>query len=180
MVNSVGLQGPGIEAWLHDDLPRLAAAGARTVVSIWGQRVDDRGCRRPPRVGRGPDRRRGERELSQRRGPTPHVRPLARGDRRGVVGCLDHPYPGLPCWAKLSPTVSDLAEIAGAALDGGAEGITLIDTALAMVIDVERRTPMLGSGPAGGGLSGPSVHPIAVMSTSGPPIPTPPSSAWAE
>ena len=40
MLNSVGLQGPGLEAWIGDDLPRLAAAGARVVVSIWGQRVD--------------------------------------------------------------------------------------------------------------------------------------------
>ena len=41
MLNSVGLQGPGLEAWIASDLPRLTAAGARTVVSIWGQRVED-------------------------------------------------------------------------------------------------------------------------------------------
>ena len=41
MLNSVGLQGPGLEAWLTGDLPPLLAAGARVVVSIWGQRVDD-------------------------------------------------------------------------------------------------------------------------------------------
>ena len=70
--------------------------------------------------------------------------------------------PAVPLWAKLSPTVADLAEMAGAALAHGAEAVTLINTALAMVIDLEQRAPVLGSGPAGGGLSGPSIHPIAV------------------
>src|SRR5580692_5455139 len=41
MLNSVGLQGPGLEAWLEHDLPALSAAGARVVVSVWGQSVDD-------------------------------------------------------------------------------------------------------------------------------------------
>jgi dihydroorotate dehydrogenase (NAD+) catalytic subunit len=68
----------------------------------------------------------------------------------------------VPRWAKLSPTVADLAEIAGAALSHGAEAVTLVNTALAMVIDLESRAPVLGSGPAGGGLSGPSLHPVAV------------------
>jgi dihydroorotate dehydrogenase (NAD+) catalytic subunit len=74
-----------------------------------------------------------------------------------AAGC-----PGVPLWAKLSPTVSDIAEVAGAALSAGAEAVTLINTALGMAVDVETRSPVLGSGPAGGGLSGPSLHPIAV------------------
>src|ERR1035441_9083579 len=116
MLNSVGLQGPGLEAWIADDLPRLAAVGARVVVSIWGQRVEDYGraaamlaavsgltavevnvscpnvddgrhhVRPPPRrPGRGPrpHRRRGQRELPQRRGPAEDVRPLGDSDGRG-------------------------------------------------------------------------------------------------
>ena len=75
----------------------------------------------------------------------------------GGSGC-----PGRPRWAKLSPTVADLAEVAGAALAAGAEAVTLINTVLGMAIDVESRQPVLGSGPAGGGLSGPAVHPVAV------------------
>jgi dihydroorotate dehydrogenase (NAD+) catalytic subunit len=66
----------------------------------------------------------------------------------------------LPLWAKLSPNVADLAEIAGAALGSGAEAITLINTVLGMAIDVERRRPVLGAG--GGGLSGAAIHPVAV------------------
>ncbi|MGH8997520.1 MAG: dihydroorotate dehydrogenase, partial [Acidimicrobiales bacterium] len=66
----------------------------------------------------------------------------------------------LPLWAKLSPNVADLAEIAGAALDSGAEAITLVNTVLGMAIDVERRRPALGAGR--GGLSGAAIRPVAV------------------
>ncbi len=63
-------------------------------------------------------------------------------------------------WAKLSPNVADLCEIAGAALDAGAESLTLVNTVLGLAIDVETRAPRLGAG--GGGLSGPAIHPVAV------------------
>ncbi len=66
----------------------------------------------------------------------------------------------LPLWAKLSPNVADLAEIAGAALGSGADAITLVNTVLGMAIDVERSRPVLGAG--GGGLSGAAIHPVAV------------------
>ena len=162
MLNSVGLQGPGLEAWIADDLPRLAAVGARVVVSIWGQRVEDYG--------------RAAAMLAAVSGLTavevnvscPNV-----ADRRRmfahsatataeVVAAVGEYCPALPRWAKLSPTVSDIAEVAGAALEAGAEGLTLVNTVLAMAIDVEARRPVLGSGPAGGGLSGPAIRPVAV------------------
>jgi dihydroorotate dehydrogenase (NAD+) catalytic subunit len=79
-----------------------------------------------------------------------------------VVSAVGDACPTLPLWAKLSPTVADLAEVAGAALAAGAEGVTLINTLLAMAIDVETRRPVLGSGGQGGGLSGPPAHPVAV------------------
>jgi dihydroorotate dehydrogenase (NAD+) catalytic subunit len=162
MVNSVGLQGPGIEAWVRDDLPRLAAAGARTVVSIWGQRVDDyaqaaalladvEGLTAVEVNVSCPN-------IEDRRHMFAHS-PTATAE---VLAAVAAHGPDVPLWAKLSPTVADLAEIAGAALGGGAEAVTLVNTALAMVIDLEARAPVLGSGPSGGGLSGPSLHPIAV------------------
>ncbi len=162
MVNSVGLQGPGIEAWVGDDLPRLAASGARTVVSIWGQRVDDyaeaatmlaevEGLTAIEVNVSCPN-------IEDRRHMFAHS-PAATAE---VLAAVAANGPAVPLWAKLSPTVSDLAEVAGAALAHGAEAVTLINTALAMVIDLETRAPILGSGPAGGGLSGPSIHPIAV------------------
>jgi dihydroorotate dehydrogenase (NAD+) catalytic subunit len=162
MVNSVGLQGPGVEAWVRDDLPRLRAAGARPVVSIWGQRVDDYAKAAGMLAG-----------VSGLTAIEVNVSCPNIEDRRHmfahsatataeVMEAVAAHGPDVPRWAKLSPTVSDLAEIAGAALSHGAEGVTLVNTALAMVIDLERRQPVLGSGPAGGGLSGPSLHPIAV------------------
>jgi dihydroorotate dehydrogenase (NAD+) catalytic subunit len=67
---------------------------------------------------------------------------------------------GAPRWAKLSPNVTDLTEIAVAAMGAGAEGLTLINTVMGLAIDVERRRPRLGAG--GGGLSGPAIRPVAV------------------
>jgi dihydroorotate dehydrogenase (NAD+) catalytic subunit len=67
---------------------------------------------------------------------------------------------GRPRWAKLSPNVTDLASIAGAAREGGAEAVTLVNTVMGMVIDLDTRRPLLGGG--GGGLSGPAIRPIAV------------------
>ncbi len=162
MLNSVGLQGPGIEAWLADDLPRLAAAGARVVVSIWGQRVGDFAKAAAALEGADgvvaleinvscPN-------LEDRRRMFAHS-PTATAE---VVAAVRAACPSLPGWAKLSPTVADIAEIAGAALHAGAEAVTLVNTALGMAIDVETRRPVLGSGGAGGGLSGPAIHPIAV------------------
>ena len=67
---------------------------------------------------------------------------------------------GLPRWAKLSPNVPDITEIAAAALEGGADGLTLVNTLLGLALDLESGRPVLGGG--GGGLSGEAVHPVAV------------------
>src|SRR5437773_559873 len=65
-----------------------------------------------------------------------------------------------PLWAKLSPNVTDITEIAAAALGAGAESLTLINTVMGMAIDPDTRSFRLGAG--GGGLSGPPIHPVAV------------------
>ncbi|HWE70958.1 MAG TPA: dihydroorotate dehydrogenase [Acidimicrobiales bacterium] len=159
MLNSVGLQGPGVAAWVHNDLPRLVATGARVVVSIWGQRVDDFA--------------RAATLLSTVEGLTaievnvscPNVedrrRMFAHSPRATAeVLAAVHQANPLPLWAKLSPNVADLAEVAEAAIGAGAEAVTLINTVLGMTIDVEARAPLLGAG--GGGLSGAAIHPVAV------------------
>ena len=162
MINSVGLQGPGLEAWAHHDLPRLVASGARVVVSSWGQRVADFADAAAVLAGL-PGITAVEVNVScpnleDRRRMFAHS-PTATSE---VLSAVGEACPALPRWAKLSPTVADLAEVAGAALAAGAEGLTLINTALAMAIDIERRRPVLGSGASGGGLSGPAVHALAV------------------
>ena len=67
---------------------------------------------------------------------------------------------GVPRWAKLSPNVPDLVEIATGAVEGGADGLTLVNTLLGLALDTESGRPVLGAG--GGGLSGGAVHPVAV------------------
>jgi len=67
---------------------------------------------------------------------------------------------GVPRWAKLSPNVPDVVEIAAGALEGGADGLTLVNTLLGLALDPESGAPLLGAG--GGGLSGAPVHPVAV------------------
>jgi len=156
MVNAVGLQGPGVAAWLADDLPALAATGARVVASIWGRTVDDYAeaaalladapvvavevnlsC--PNLEGKG--------MFAQSADATYDAVAATSGCRR-------------PRWAKLTAAVADLPQIAAAAAGAGAEAVTLVNTLPAMVIDVERRRPVLGA--RTGGLSGAAIHPVAV------------------
>jgi dihydroorotate dehydrogenase (NAD+) catalytic subunit len=170
MMNSVGLQGPGLPAWLATGLPELARAGARVVVSVWGRSVDDFGA-----VGAA---------LSDAlAGGSPAVAAVVAveaniscpnvEDRQRVfahspeataaaVGALARAMApsGLPLWAKLSPNVTDLVPVAEAALASGADAITLVNTLMGLAIDPSTGRPRLGGG--GGGVSGPALHPIAV------------------
>ena len=159
MLNSVGLQGPGVEAWIREDLPLLVTAGARVVVSIWGQRVADYAEAATMLAGVDgltaievnvscPN-------VEDRRRMFAHS-PEATAEVLAAV----HQANPLPLWAKLSPNVADLAEVANAAIEAGAEAVTLINTVLGMAIDIDKRQPLLGAG--GGGLSGAAIHPVAV------------------
>jgi dihydroorotate dehydrogenase (NAD+) catalytic subunit len=161
MINSVGLQGPGVEAWLAHDLPALAATGARVVASIWGRTVDEY-RRAADRLAAAPDSVLAV-EVNLSCPNTEAGRDLfahSADDTRAAIaatgGC------GRPRWAKLSPNVAHLAEIAAAAHGAGAEAVTLVNTVMGLAIDPETRRFRLGSGDRGGGLSGPAIHPIAV------------------
>ncbi len=161
MLNSIGLQGPGVAAWVEDELPALVTSGAAVVVSIWGRTVAEfaeaaanlRGL--PPCVV-AVEVNVSCPNLEDRRRMFAHS-PVATAEAVDAAGAAR-----LPRWAKLSPNVADIAEIAGAALGAGAEAVTLVNTLLAMAIDVETRTFALGSGAGGGGLSGAALHPVAV------------------
>jgi dihydroorotate dehydrogenase (NAD+) catalytic subunit len=67
---------------------------------------------------------------------------------------------GVPLWIKLSPNTPELVEIAGAAIDAGADALVLVNTVLGLVIDIEQRRASLGNG--GGGVSGPGILPVAL------------------
>jgi len=161
MINSVGLQGPGVEAWLADDLPALVATGARVVASIWGRTVDEY-RRAADRMAAAPDSVVAvEVNLScpnteAGRDLFAHSADDTRAAIAATAGC------GRPRWAKLSPNVGHLGEIAAAAHGAGAEAVTLVNTVMGLAIDPETRRFRLGSGARGGGLSGPAIHPIAV------------------
>lgn len=159
MLNSVGLQGPGVDAWLQDDLPGLLATGARVVVSIWGRSVDDY-ARAAALLADAPEQVVAvEVNLScpnveSRDSMFAHSEAATTEAMAATAGC------GRPRWAKLSPNVTDLPAIASAARVGGAEAVTLVNTLMGLLIDPDTRRPRLGNG--GGGLSGPAIHPVAV------------------
>lgn len=159
MLNSVGLQGPGIAAWLEHELPELLEAGATVVASIWGRTLDDY-ARAAEALADAPDEVVAVEvnvscpNLHDRNRMFAHAPDTTTAALAATAAC------GRPRWAKLSPNVGDLVPIAAAAAEGGAEAVTLINTVMGMAIDPSTRRARLGGG--GGGLSGPAIHPVAV------------------
>ncbi|MFZ4668014.1 MAG: dihydroorotate dehydrogenase [Microthrixaceae bacterium] len=159
MINSVGLQGPGVAAWRRDELPELLGAGATVVASIWGRTVEDYAAAADALADCPPQVVAVEVNLSC---PNldggahlfAHDPEVAAAVISATAGA------GRPRWAKLSPNTDRLVAVAGAVAAAGAEAVTLVNTVMGMVIDTERRRPVLGAG--GGGLSGPAIHPVAV------------------
>jgi dihydroorotate dehydrogenase (NAD+) catalytic subunit len=161
MLNAVGLQGPGVAAWVEHDLPALRAVGARVIASIWGRSVDEFACAAQLLAPARDDLVAVEVNVScpnlERRSEMFAHDPDTTAD---VIRAVVDVGLGLPVFAKLSPNVTDLTVIARAAVDGGATGLTLVNTVLGLVIDAETRRPVLGGG--GGGLSGPAIKPVAL------------------
>jgi dihydroorotate dehydrogenase (NAD+) catalytic subunit len=159
MLNSVGLQGPGVEVWRRDELPPLVATGATVVASIWGRTVEDYAAAAELLAGAPPEVVAVEVNLScpnlhHGRAMFAQLPETAAEAVAATAAC------GRPRWAKLSPMVADLVPIAAAVHAAGAEAVTLVNTALGLAIDTDTRLLRLGGG--GGGLSGPAIHPIAV------------------
>jgi dihydroorotate dehydrogenase (NAD+) catalytic subunit len=162
MLNSVGLQGAGVDAWLADDLPALQDAHARVVASIWGRTVEEYekaavALKGTPRdivaveVNLSCPNLEGGRHLfAHSRDDTSHA-------ISAVVAAVDRPV-----WAKLTAHVTNIVEIAEAAATAGAEAVTVTNTMFGLAIDTETRRPRLGVPGGGGGLSGAAIHPIAV------------------
>jgi dihydroorotate dehydrogenase (NAD+) catalytic subunit len=160
MLNSVGLQGRGVSAWVEEELPALRDSGARVVASIWGRTVEEFSA--AAAILRGvPGIVAVEVNVS-----CPNIedrsRMFAHSPTATAEAVSASEQCGLPRWAKLSPNVADLVEISGAALSAGAEALVLVNTLLGMAIDIRNRSYALGSGPGGGGLSGPAIGPVAL------------------
>jgi dihydroorotate dehydrogenase (NAD+) catalytic subunit len=158
MLNSIGLDNDGIEAFIAHHLPYLRTVRAAIVVSIAG-RTHDEFVQMAAQLDREPGLAALELNVS-----CPNVSggvdfgTDADSCRRLVAGVRS--ACGLPILAKLTPNVTRIADIAAGAADGGADAVSLINTVLGMAIDWRRRKPVLGN--VMGGLSGPAIKPIAL------------------
>lgn len=161
MINSIGLQGPGIDAFLTKDIPYLIEQKARIIVSIAGETVEEYSTlARKVRAVSGVSAI--EVNIScpnvENRGLVFACDPEAS---RRVIDSVRKTIGGeLPIIVKLSPDVTDLASIAKGVVESGADALALINTVLGMVINVDTMRPHLGG--KTGGLSGPAIRPIAI------------------
>ena len=159
MLNAIGLENVGVEHFISDKLPFLVETGSNIIVNILGDSVEDYGklaARLSDVAGIAalevniscPNVKKGGVAF----GTDPK---MAQSVTEAVVRETD-----LPVIVKLSPNVTDITQIAEAAEQGGAHGVSLINTLLGMAIDINTRRPKLGN--IMGGLSGPAIRPIAV------------------
>ena len=161
MLSSIGLQGTGIEHFVEHELPWLAERGARVVVSIAGERVEEFAetaqalAGRPGVVGI-------EANLScpnvANRGLVFACNPATSYDV--VAAIREVADPAQAVYAKLSPDVTSVTEIAAACVRAGADGLSMINTLLGTAIDTGTLRPALAG--ISGGLSGPAIRPVAV------------------
>jgi len=159
MLNAIGLQGIGVHRYINEKLPELRRIGATNVVNICGSTLDEYV------------------ELARILSDAEGVHGLevnisCPNIKEGGItfGCSLHgtfdvvsavkKATHLPVMPKLTPNVTDVASIAKAAEDAGADAVSLVNTFLAMAIDIETRRPKLSN--IVGGLSGPAIRPIAV------------------
>jgi dihydroorotate dehydrogenase (NAD+) catalytic subunit len=161
MLSSIGLQGPGIDAFLQRDLPWLLSRGARVVVSIAGQTVREY-AELATRLSDAAGVTAVEVNLScpnaEDAGHSFALDPRAAG--HVVSAVRGNARYDIPVFAKLSPDVTDIVPIAAACVSAGSDGLCLINTLLGMTIDPSRMRPTLAG--MYGGLSGPAIRPVAV------------------
>jgi len=162
MINAIGLQGIGVRQFVSDKLPELRARGAVVVVNVCGTTIDE--YAEVSRI------------LSDAEGVAAiELNISCPNIKEGGIqfGCSLHgtfdvvnavrKVTSLPLVPKLTPNVTDPAAFAKAAEEAGADAVSLVNTFLALAIDVETRRPKISNGM--GGLSGPAIRPIAVRMT---------------
>ena len=160
MLNAIGLQNIGVDAFLRERLPTLRAAGARVIANFWGDSADEfAACAerldgQPGVVAL---------ELNAASPNRPEwgsilaTDPVALG---AIVRTVRARVSRLPLWVKLSPNVSDIVAVGRAAEGEGADALSAINTLRGMAIDAGTRRPRLAS--VTGGLSGPAIKPVAL------------------
>lgn len=159
MMNAIGLQGPGVEAFIAEDMPFLVERQVPTIVNIWGTSVEEyaqvaaRLTGVPGVVGLElnvscPNVKEGGASFGTR---VETFTEVVKAVREATT---------LPILPKLAPNVPDVRPFVKAAQEAGANAISLINTLPAMAVDLETRRPVLAN--RVGGLSGAGIHPIAL------------------
>jgi dihydroorotate dehydrogenase (NAD+) catalytic subunit len=160
MLNGIGLQGPGIDAFLENDLAWLNEKKIATVVSIAGNTVEEF-SKLAFKLKNRSDILAIEVNIScpnvENRNKVFACNPITAQE---AIKAVKKHISDIPLLAKLSPDVTDIVEIADASIKAGANGLSLINTLLGMVIDTKTFKPVLSG--ATGGLSGPAIRPVAV------------------
>ncbi|HVF38897.1 MAG TPA: dihydroorotate dehydrogenase [Gemmatimonadaceae bacterium] len=162
MINAIGLANPGLDAVKRDDLPWLAAnvRDARVLVNVVGSAVEDFATVVETLDGTPPV------DAFELNVSCPNVRAggMEFGADTSTLTALVRRARAAtqrPLFVKLSPTLPNIADTARAAVDAGADGLTLVNTIPGLVLDVESRRPALGFGT--GGVSGPALLPVGVL-----------------
>ena len=159
MLNSIGLANIGIDAFINDTMPRLRELGVTVIVNTFATSIEDF-----VELARRFDEVAGVAALELNIScPNVHAGGMhfgVSGAAAGEVTAAVRAVTGLPLRVKLSPEAGDICEVARAVEAAGADMITMINTIRGMVIDVDRRRPMLGQ--KMGGMSGPALKPLAL------------------
>jgi len=158
ILNSIGLQNPGVQVFVDNDLPRLKADGATVIANISGSTIADY-CKVAEILSET------DVDFIEMNISCPNVKEggVAFGTNAKTVNEITSEvkkHSSKPVIVKLSPNVTDITEMARAAEAGGANALSLINTLLGMRIDIKTKRPILHNNV--GGLSGPAVFPVAV------------------
>ena len=159
MLNAIGLQNPGADKILEEELPRLAGYDVPIIANIAGSVIEDY-TEAASKISKAPNVKALELNISCPNvkegglafGTVPQV---ARDVTKAVKEVSD-----VPVYVKLSPNVTDITEMALAVEEGGADGLTMINTLLGMRLDLYTGKPVLAN--KTGGLSGPAIKPVAI------------------
>ncbi len=164
MLNSVGLQNPGVDFFLENDLDYMNTLGCKVIVNVAGHSEDDY-VSMVTKLAPFKDKIDAlEINLS-----CPNVKEgcMSIGSDAGQVKKIVSTLRGLtdlPLWIKLTPNVTSISTMALAAQEGGADAVVLINTMLGMAVDIKTRRPVLRNNT--GGYSGPAIKPVAIRMVS--------------
>ncbi|MFA6505501.1 MAG: dihydroorotate dehydrogenase [Treponemataceae bacterium] len=162
LINSIGLENPGIEVFIEKELPRLSKLGPVVIANLSGSSIEtyEKGARLLV------EKRAAAVDMIELNISCPNVKAggmafgLCAPDAAAVVSAVRKACGNKPLMVKLSPNAGDLCAVAKACEDAGADALSLVNTFKAIAIDIERSRPVFANISAG--LSGPAIRPIAL------------------